>query len=155
MVILAAWRNRKAFPEASRLAVTLVLTALGLLLVVLSFPASYIAFTEIWSPSQPSRYSAFAALFLTPALILAMSIAWRANCPTWHRIIVGLAGLVLVVAFIADAMGDPRHSSGSTWDQTLSQARTICLAGQSSVNVPNVAEYEGWRTTITCSWLLR
>ena len=155
LVIFAAWNNRRAFAEASRLAEALLIASFGLLLVVLSFPASYIAFTEIWSPSQPSRYSAFAALLLTPALILAMSIAWRGNSVAWHRIIVGLTGLALAVAFVTDAMGDPRHSSGPPLDQTLSQARTLCLAGQSSVDVPNVPNYEGWRTTITCSWLLR
>ena len=77
VVAWVAWRHRAHFPEAARLAIALVVVGEVLLLAVLSFPASYIAFTEIWSPSQPSRYSAFAALFLTPALVLAVSIVWR------------------------------------------------------------------------------
>jgi len=155
LIVLVAWKHRRAFPEAAALALVLVVTGLALLLVVLSFPASYIAFTEIWSPSQPSRYSAFAALFLTPALILAMSIGWRGNGPRWQRVVIGLTGLALAVAFATDAMGDPRHSSGLTWEQTLNQTDALCAEGREAVDVSNVPDYEGWRTTISCTWLRR
>jgi ABC-type multidrug transport system fused ATPase/permease subunit len=148
-----AWRNRGKVPEAARLAVVLVIAGEALLLIVLSFPASYIAFTEIWSPSQPSRYSAFVALFLTPALVLAISIIWRASTNRWQRAASALTAMVLVGAFISDGRGDPRHSSGPTWAQTLVESRTSCADEGLTVEAVNVPEYEGWRTVLQCGWV--
>lgn len=155
LLTTAAWQNRHLFREAWGLAVALVVVAGVLLLAVLSFPASYIAFTEVWSPSQPSRYSAFAALFLTPGMVLAMSIAWRGSARPWHRAVVVLVGLTLIAALISDGRGDPRHSSGSTWTAMLSEAGELCSDGPAEVELPNVPDYEGWRTTIRCDWLKR
>ena len=152
-IVWAAWQHRGHFPEASRLALAVVIAGEALLLAVLSFPASYIAFTEIWSLSQPSRYSAFAALFLTPALVLAVSIVWRSNPVRWQRAVSALGVLVLIGAFISDGRGDPRHSSGPRWDETLVHVRGLCSDGRDFVEVANVPDYEGWRTTIQCDWL--
>lgn len=152
-LIAAAWKTRGLFGEAWGLAVALVIVAGVLLLAVLSFPASYIAFSEIWSPSQPSRYSAFAALFLTPAMVLVMSIAWRGGTRLWQKATVVLVGLTLVAAVMSDGRGDPRHSSGSTWAAMLSETRELCSEGVGDIELPNVPDYEGWRTTIQCEWL--
>ena len=155
VVAWVAWRHRGHFPEAGRLAIALVVVGEVLLLAVLGFPASYIAFTEIWSPSQPSRYSAFAALFLTPALVLAVSIVWRSPSRPWQRAASALTVLVLVGAFISDGRGDPRHRSGPTWAQTLAEARDSCADGGWTVEAVNVPEYEGWKTVLQCGWVRR
>jgi hypothetical protein len=155
VVAWVAWRHRGHFPEAARLAIALVVVGEVLLLAVLSFPASYIAFTEIWSPSQPSRYSALAALLLTPALVLAVSIVWRSPSSRWQRAASALTVLVLVGAFISDGRGDPRHRSGPTWAQTLAEARASCADGARSVEAVNVPEYEGWKTVLQCGWVRR
>jgi len=152
-VIAAAWRGRSTFAPAWRLAILLFLVAEALLFAVLSFPASYIAFTEIWSPSQPSRYSAFAALFLTPALILLMSVAWRSSAGGWRRFMVIVAAVMLTLAYLSDARGDSRHSSGMPWNQTLIQVQQACSKGNDPVQVPNVPDYEGWQTLIPCAWV--
>jgi len=155
VVAWVAWRHRGNFPEAARLAIALVVIGEVLLLAVLSFPASYIAFTEIWSPSQPSRYSAFAALFRTPALVLAVSIVWRSPSSRWQRAASALTVVVLVGAFVSDGRGDPRHSSGPTWAQTLVESRDLCADGRLSVEAVNVPEYEGWKTVLQCGWVRR
>lgn len=154
LLIFAAWKYRARFTSTWVFIALLWLAAFVTLFAVLSFPASYIAFTEIWSPSQPSRYSAFAALFLTPAIILLLSVAWRGSAAWWSRATVFLMVGVLLVAFASDFRGDERHSSGETWQTLLDGARQECSTGVGSVDVVNVPEYEGWTTTIPCSWLL-
>ena len=88
-------------------------------------------------------------------MVLAMSIAWRSSARLWHRAVVVLVGLTLIAAFISDGRGDPRHSSGSTWTTMLSEAGELCSDGAAEVELPNVPNYEGWRTTIQCDWLER
>ena len=154
VLLVLAWRGRQDQDPAVPFTVLLVGLGLGFLLVTLSFPASYIALADFWSPSQPARYSALTGLFLTPALVLAMSRAWSSRRdPRLGRAWVLLTGLVLLVALIGDSGGDARSTDGATWAENLEAARVECQQGAVTVSVPNSAEFEGWRTTLTCDWI--
>lgn len=154
VLIVLAWRTRRYPDPALRLALLLTVVGTVLLVVVLSFPASYIALPGIWDPSQPSRYSAFAALFLTPALVLVMARTWHSTRdPRLARVWTVLVAAVLAFGYLGDAGGDARHSSGTPWSETVALAREQCAAGVDAPTVPNVPEYEGWMTTLQCEWL--
>lgn len=154
LLLVLAWRGRQDQDPAVPFTVLLVGLGVGFLLVTLSFPASYIALADFWSPSQPARYSALTGLFLTPALVLAMSRAWSSRRdPLLGRAWVLISGVVLLVAVVGDFGGDARSTDGATWTENLEVARVQCQEGASTVSVPNSAEFEGWRTTLTCDWI--
>lgn len=154
ILLSLGWRGRFPSDPAVPFAALLMIAGFVFLIVTLSFPASYISLADFWSPSQPARYSALTGLFLTPVLILAMSRAWHSS---WHttfsRSWVVLTSLVLVVAVIGDSGGDTRTTDGPTWSQSLETARSMCESGAASATIPNAAEFEGWRTTLTCEWI--
>lgn len=154
VLLVLGWRGRQDPDPAVPFTLVLIALGLGFLFVTLSFPASYIALADFWSPSQPARYSALTGLFLTPALVLAMSRAWSSHRdPRLGRVWVLIAGTVLLAAVIGDFGGDARSTDGATWAENLSMARAECLEGGLTVSVPNSAEFEGWRTTLTCGWI--
>lgn len=150
----AAWIARRQQPRS--LSFALVLSAFGmvLLLITLSFPASYIALADIWSPSQPARYSTLAGLFLTPAIVLLMSLAWSSpRARLFGRLTTLAMAACLVAAYLGDAGGDARHSSGPTWQELTEAGRVQCREGISPAIVGNVPVYEGWTTKLRCDWL--
>ena len=148
------WSNRWPDDPAVPLTVLLMLLGFGFLLVTLSFPASYISLADFWSPSQPARYSALTGLFLTPVLVIAMSRAWQASHhQRFARAWTLLIALVLTIAIVGDFGGDARSTDGPTWNDSLTAARLECDSGVSFVTIPNAAEFEGWRTTLTCDWI--
>lgn len=154
VLLVLGWRGRRVDDPAVPFAILLILMGLGLLLVTLSFPASYIALADFWSPSQPGRYSALTGLFLTPVLVLAMSRAWRSRRdprlgPVWTV----LMCVILAAAYIGDAGGDARNTDGPTWSQTIDRARSICAESGSDPTLPNSPVYEGWTTRLTCDWV--
>jgi hypothetical protein len=154
ILVVFAWRGRLPGDPAFRLAVLLAFYGMGILLVTLAFPASYIALPEIWSPSQPARYSALAALFLTPALMLLASLAWRSRRdPRAARASVVVVLACLVFGYVGDAGGDARHSSGKTWSELVATGRAECATTGIDPSLPTNPDYEGWTTTVTCEWL--
>lgn len=153
-ILWFGWVNRYPNDPAVRLGILLIMFGFGLLLVTLSFPASYINLADFWSPSQPARYSTLTGLFITPVLVLAMSRAWQTRKkPLLPRLWVGLVGAVLLAAFIGDSGGDARSTNGPTWSESLLVARAQCAQGELAPVVPNAAAFEGWQTTLTCEWL--
>jgi len=127
---------------------------LGLLFITLSFPASYIGLADIWSPSQPARYSVLAGLFITPALILLMSLAWRSQQQKKAgQALAVVSALLLATGLLLDFGGDARHAAGASWANILDEAKTRCEQTGEDPTFTTTPEYEGWQTTIQCSWL--
>jgi hypothetical protein len=154
VLVVLAWRGRQIDDPAVPFVILLAVLGTGFLLVTIAFPASYIALADIWSPSQPARYSALTGLFLTPALVLLLSRAWSsARDPVLGRVWTLVMGAVLVLAYVGDAGGDARNTDGPTWAQTVATAEELCRAGTVDPSLPNSPVYEGWHTTITCTWL--
>lgn len=153
-LVFVAWRARREAPLTVAMATTLALFGMAFLFVTFAFPASYIALPDIWSPSQPARYATLAGLFLTPAAVLLMSVAWHsARHPRVARIVVAAMTTSLALAYLGDFGGDARHSSGDTWAELVTEARTQCGQGIDPAVVHNVPAYEGWTTRIACDWL--
>ena len=151
VLVLVAWRARTPRDAAFPFAAVLAVLGCGFLLVTLSFPATYIALADIWSPSQPARYSVLTGLFLAPATVLLISRAWKK--PGFSRFWAVLMIAVLSFAYIGDFGGDARHSSGNSWPRSLELARSECQGGASEAVVVTNPDYEGWRTTLDCGWL--
>lgn len=154
VLLVLGWRGRRVDDPAIPFAVLLGVLAFGFLLVTLSFPASYIALADIWSPSQPARYSTLTGLFLMPVLVLAMARAWHSRRDprlgrAWAALMIG----VLAFAYIGDAGGDARNTDGATWSQALDDAREQCRTTGVDPVVPNSPVYEGWTTRLTCEWI--
>lgn len=153
-LLALGWRGCQPKDPVVPFAILLLAVGMGFLLVTLAFPASYIDLADFWSPSQPARYSALTGLFLTPVLVLAMSRAWASpRDPRLGRGWVLLSGAVLLIAVIGDSGGDARSTDGATWAHNLETARAECQSGNEHPTVPNSAEFEGWRTTLTCDWI--
>ena len=155
-VVLAAvaWRNRPPASSTFAFSVLLVTVGLGLLFITLSFPASYIGLADIWSPSQPARYSVLAGLFITPALILLMSLAWRSQQQKKAgQALAVVSALLLATGLLLDFGGDARHAAGASWANILDEAKTQCEQTGEDPTFTTTPEYEGWQTTIQCSWL--
>ena len=154
VLLWLGWSNRLIDDPAVPFTLLLLLLGFGFLLVTLSFPASYISLADFWSPSQPARYSALTGLFITPALIIAMSRTWQAS---HHRRFARgwtlLTAAVLAIAIVGDSGGDARSTDGPSWTESLHDARLACQSGVTSVTVSNAAEFEGWRTIVTCDWI--
>jgi len=149
-----AWRSRPLGSVAFSFSVLLVTVGLALLFITLSFPASYIALADIWSPSQPARYSVLAGLFITPALILLMSLAWRSQQHKKAGQALALVStLLLATGLLMDFGGDARHAAGASWESYLTEAKTQCELTGEDPTFTTTPEYEGWQTTIRCSWL--
>jgi hypothetical protein len=151
VLVVVAWRARTPKDPAFPFVAVLGVLGCGFLLVTLSFPATYIALADIWSPSQPARYSVLTGLFLAPATVLLISRAW--GRPGFSRFWAGLMIAVLAVAYIGDFGGDARHSSGNSWPRSLELARSECQNGIEETIVMTNPDYEGWRTTLNCRWL--
>jgi hypothetical protein len=157
-IAFTAWRNRPANSQTFSFSILLVLVGTALLFLTLSFPASYISLADIWSPSQPARYSVLAGLFITPALILLMSLSWQAvnssqRARLVSRTLVVVSASLLAVGVLLDSGGDSRHSAGTSYPTLIKQAQEQCQQTGQDPTFTTTPEYEGWQTTFTCAWL--
>lgn len=112
-----------------------------------------IALDTWWAPQDASRYSALAALFFTPALLLTAGIV-LGNASRWERWLVwtSLAALILSVAL--DFRGDPWNTAGPEWPTTVDSVREQCAAGQDPVTAPitpSGVQIE-WEVDVPCDW---
>lgn len=153
-IFFLAFKNRTR-PDPTLLFSTLMIVmGFATLFVTLSFPASYIAIPDIWSPSQPSRYSVLAGLFIGIGIVLLMGRVWSGSARfTFSRGLVLLSLGLMLFGFLSDSRGDPRHAAGMTWTQTLDQAREECARTGLNPTLTTPPNYEGWQTTLTCDWL--
>jgi hypothetical protein len=153
-LLFIAWRQRDR-PDPTLLLIGL-LTVVGsvVLLVTLSFPASYIALADIWAPGQPARYSALAAMFLTPALVLLIAQVWVKN---QEKLLIRSLALVsiglLALGILWDFGGDARHAAGTPWISIVEQGRQSCIETGVDPAFTTTPDYEGWLTKLTCDWL--
>ena len=153
-LLFIAWHQRNR-PDPTLLLIGL-LTVAGsvVLLVTLSFPASYIALADIWAPGQPARYSALAAMFLTPALVLLIAQVWVKN---QGKLLIRSLALVsiglLALGILWDFGGDARHAAGTPWISIVEQGRQSCIETGVDPAFTTTPDYEGWLTKLTCDWL--
>jgi hypothetical protein len=154
VLIYFAWLQRLR-PDPTLIFVFLLgVVGTALLVITLSFPASYIALADIWAPGQPARYSALTGLFLTPALILLMQRVWMQNTTNWlPRIFAGVSGALLLIGLFWDAGGDARHAAGDSWGWVVTSGQNDCLNVNVDPAFTTTPDYEGWRTQLTCEWL--
>jgi hypothetical protein len=154
VLLIIAWRQRSK-PDPTLLLIGLLgVVGSVVLLVTLSFPASYIALPDIWAPGQPARYSALAAMFMTPALILLIAQVWVRNpgkvlARSFAILSIGL----IVLGILWDSGGDARHAAGTRWITIVEQGRQSCLDTGVDPAFTTTPDYEGWRTELTCDWL--
>jgi hypothetical protein len=153
-LVFIAWRQRSK-PDPTLLFIgLLVAVGTALLLVTLSFPASYIALADIWAPGQPARYSALAAMFLTPALVLLIAQVWVKN---QEKLLIRSLALVsiglLALGILWDFGGDARHAAGTPWISIVEQGRQSCIETGVDPVFTTTPNYEGWQTKLTCDWL--
>jgi len=154
VLLFTAWRQR-ANPDPTLLLIGL-LGAVGsvVLLVTLSFPASYIALADIWAPGQPARYSALAAMFLTPALVLLIGQVWVNNQGKLFIRFLTLVSIgLLALGILWDSGGDARHAAGTPWISIVEQGRQSCIETGVDPEFTTTPDYEGWLTKLTCDWL--
>ena len=154
VLLIIAWRQRSR-PDPTLILIGLLgIVGSAVLLVTLSFPASYIALPDIWAPGQPARYSALTAVFMTPALILLIAQVWVRNPgKVLARSFAILSSGLLVLGIVWDSGGDARHAAGTPWLTIVEQGRQSCLETGVDPTFTTTPDYEGWRTTLTCDWL--
>jgi len=154
ILLFIAWRQR-AKPDPALLLIGLLgVVGSVVLLVTLSFPASYIALHDIWAPGQPARYSALAAMFLTPALILLIAQVWVKNQgKVFGRSLAILSIGLLALGILWDSGGDSRHAAGTPWISIVEQGRQSCIETGVDPVFTTTPNYEGWQTKLTCDWL--
>jgi hypothetical protein len=154
VLLTIAWRQRSK-PDPTLLLIGLLgVVGSVVLLVTLSFPASYIALPDIWAPGQPARYSALAAMFMTPALVLLIAQVWvRNQGKVFARSVAGLSIGLIVLGILWDSGGDARHAAGTPWIAIVEQGRQSCLDTGVDPAFTTTPDYEGWQTKLTCDWL--
>jgi hypothetical protein len=154
ILLFIAWRQR-AKPDPTLLLIGLLgVVGTVVLLVTLSFPASYIALADIWAPGQPARYSALAAMFLTPALVLLIAQVWVKNQGKVFGRSTAIVSIgLLALGIVWDSGGDSRHAAGTQWSSIVEQGRASCDENGIDPAFTTTPDYEGWLTKLTCDWL--
>ena len=153
-IYLLAWRKRSSPDSTLIFSTIMILMGFVVLFVTLSFPASYISIPDIWSPSQPSRYSVITGLFMGIAFVLLYGKVWTLyGWPSLGRLMVVVSIFALAIAFVIDSAGDPRHAAGQTWAEIVQEGRALCALTGENPTFTTTPDYEGWQTALQCGWL--